>query len=207
MLLLMERTTLDLACSKIETTRSKRLFAEVTFMILFFVFFHQFSLGLNQAHLVDELESVRDQDQRFISGVDRLQYKHYQTGEVHYSCKWRPQGDRLRPSMAFALRAAAPSKNAILHFCRTPGFFIPADWKVISQVKSGRSLGKNGVPKGIRTPVIAVKGRCPRPLDDGDLKQGSGRSRFRIAPTQFRLVEVSGIEPLTSCMPCKRSPS
>ncbi len=27
-----------------------------------------------------------------------------------------------------------------------------------------------GVPKGIRTPVTAVKGRCPRPLDDGDTK-------------------------------------
>ncbi len=26
----------------------------------------------------------------------------------------------------------------------------------------------SGVPKGIRTPVTAVKGRCPRPLDDGD---------------------------------------
>jgi hypothetical protein len=25
-----------------------------------------------------------------------------------------------------------------------------------------------GVPKGIRTPVAAVKGQCPRPLDDGD---------------------------------------
>jgi hypothetical protein len=25
-----------------------------------------------------------------------------------------------------------------------------------------------GVPTGIRTPVAAVKGRCPRPLDDGD---------------------------------------
>ena len=25
------------------------------------------------------------------------------------------------------------------------------------------------VPKGIRTPVTAVKGRCPRPLDDGDV--------------------------------------
>jgi hypothetical protein len=25
-----------------------------------------------------------------------------------------------------------------------------------------------GVPRGIRTPVAAVKGRCPRPLDDGD---------------------------------------
>jgi hypothetical protein len=28
---------------------------------------------------------------------------------------------------------------------------------------------KTGVPKGIRTPVTAVKGRCPRPLDDGDV--------------------------------------
>ncbi len=25
-----------------------------------------------------------------------------------------------------------------------------------------------GVPRGIRTPVTAVKGQCPRPLDDGD---------------------------------------
>ncbi len=28
----------------------------------------------------------------------------------------------------------------------------------------------DGVPKGIRTPVTAVKGLCPRPLDDGDAK-------------------------------------
>src|SRR5574337_854373 len=40
--------------------------------------------------------------------------------------------------------------------------------------------GKTGVPTGIRTPVIAVKGRCPRPLDDGDIR---------------RLVELGGIEP------------
>jgi|WetSurMetagenome_2_1015567.scaffolds.fasta_scaffold11054_2 hypothetical protein len=51
---------------------------------------------------------------------------------------------------------------------------------------------KDGVPKGIRTPVIAVKGRCPRPLDDGD-----------GTPLQacYILVELSGIEPLTSTMP------
>ena len=55
-----------------------------------------------------------------------------------------------------------------------------------------------GVPTGIRTPVIAVKGRCPRPLDDGDCKP---------IYCENLLVEVSGIEPLTSCMPCKRSPS
>ena len=29
---------------------------------------------------------------------------------------------------------------------------------------------KDGVPKGSRTPVAAVKGRSPRPLDDGDYK-------------------------------------
>ena len=42
---------------------------------------------------------------------------------------------------------------------------------------NGRSVAKldDGVPKGIRTPVTAVKGRCPRPLDDGDAE-----SKLRI---------------------------
>ena len=38
---------------------------------------------------------------------------------------------------------------------------------------------KFGVPKGIRTPVTAVKGRCPRPLDDGDMITYIGASRDR----------------------------
>ena len=48
----------------------------------------------------------------------------------------------------------------------------------------------NGVPKGVRTPVAAVKGRSPRPLDDGDLRRfpinivdvdGGGARRDRTA--------------------------
>ena len=31
-------------------------------------------------------------------------------------------------------------------------------------------LNSNGVPKGSRTPVNDVRGRCPRPLDDGNLE-------------------------------------
>ena len=34
----------------------------------------------------------------------------------------------------------------------------------------------SGVPKGIRTPVTAVKGRCPRPLDDGDAENCNPRT-------------------------------
>ncbi len=33
---------------------------------------------------------------------------------------------------------------------------------------SSKTAHWHGVPTGIRTPVTAVKGRCPRPLDDGD---------------------------------------
>ncbi len=38
-----------------------------------------------------------------------------------------------------------------------------------------------GVPRGIRTPVTAVKGRCPRPLDDGDRSLFGGGKRTRTA--------------------------
>jgi hypothetical protein len=38
---------------------------------------------------------------------------------------------------------------------------------------------RDGVPTGIRTPVTAVKGRCPRPLDDGDCGSVGGGNRDR----------------------------
>ena len=37
-----------------------------------------------------------------------------------------------------------------------------------SMPKKAVSCCTIGVPDGIRTRVTAVKGRCPRPLDDGD---------------------------------------
>src|SRR5699024_12408600 len=45
-----------------------------------------------------------------------------------------------------------------------------------------------GVPKGIRTPVAAVKGRCPRPLDDGD---AGGARRDRTADLYNAIVALS----------------
>ena len=68
--------------------------------------------------------------------------------------------------------------------------YVPRSWKRLDEQKSlsgfkrsdlisnflvslvtGRRSDnalKVGVPKGSRTPVAAVKGRSPRPLDDGD---------------------------------------
>ena len=52
--------------------------------------------------------------------------------------------------------------------CRTPGgVLIPVDIKIKKATRLS-GLFDFGVPTGIRTPVTAVKGRCPRPLDDGD---------------------------------------
>ena len=45
-----------------------------------------------------------------------------------------------------------------------------------------------GVPTGIRTPVAAVKGRCPRPLDDGDI---GGARRDRTADLYNAIVALS----------------
>ncbi len=48
---------------------------------------------------------------------------------------------------------------------------------------SCKSIYYVGVPRGIRTPVTAVKGRCPRPLDDGDLGLFDGRHRSNAGLT------------------------
>jgi hypothetical protein len=62
---------------------------------------------------------------------------------------------------------------ALISFCVTFSLFSrnlhssPTIW--CKSEYGGPELLQNGVPKGIRTPVTAVKGQCPRPLDDGDL--------------------------------------
>ena len=70
-------------------------------------------------------------------------------------------------------RLAGPASNSALvpsaPNCRTLWFESGGD---AIQKKKATAMGGFfllcGVPTGIRTPVIAVKGRCPRPLDDGD---------------------------------------
>jgi hypothetical protein len=44
-------------------------------------------------------------------------------------------------------------------------------------------------PNGIRTRVTAVKGRCPRPLDDGDVLRLGNLTR-EYAGNQTRLLSV-----------------
>ena len=49
---------------------------------------------------------------------------------------------------------------------------VIAGVRYLSEIKM-----KYGVPWGSRTPVAAVKGRCPRPLDEGDGIGGARRDR------------------------------
>jgi hypothetical protein len=65
---------------------------------------------------------------------------------------------------------------------------------------------KNGVPKGIRTPVTAVKGQCPRPLDDGDLELYSSHFSFSVVATSLVFGPVLDVHFLASLIaPSKNS--
>ena len=49
-------------------------------------------------------------------------------------------------------------------------------------------------PKGIRIPVASVKGKCPRPLDDG--------GKLQILKL---IVGITGFEPVTFCSQSRRA--
>src|SRR5271170_869382 len=107
---------------------------------------------------------------------------------------WRKRRPTWLDSLT-ACHAMSPPTAADVQDRRRPypGHFRDTNCRLFIQL-----LDIIGVPKGIRTPVTAVKGRCPRPLDDGDLE---------LFSYIIHVVELGGIEPPTSCMPCKRSPS
>ena len=71
----------------------------------------------------------------------------------------------------------------------------------------GLSAESNGVPKGIRTPVAAVKGQCPRPLDDGDtvkpgleiFSQNGGARRDRTADLLHAMQALSQLSYGPTC--------
>ena len=76
---------------------------------------------------------------------------------------WVP-GRFCYPCLGFALACNGAGQSCAIRL-------IPAKYGL--QTKRPRLMAGPfcflfGVPKGIRTPVAAVKGQCPRPLDDGD---------------------------------------
>ena len=58
-----------------------------------------------------------------------------------------------------------------------------------------------GDPTGIRTPVTAVKGRCPRPLDDGVAR------RTRGCQTARRVSRADSTKPRPQRVPARNGPS
>ena len=82
---------------------------------------------------------------------------------VNAATVWPRRGgpEATYPAGAFPLGRHQPPRN----------FWNP--WKCVpDQLLTAvrRWVGETGVPNGIRTRVAAVKGRCPRPLDDRDVR-------------------------------------
>lgn len=59
---------------------------------------------------------------------------------------------------------------------------------------------KKNVPKGTRTPVTAVKGRCPGPLDDGDEMWLKGRLFKNKKRNPIKKMSREGFEPSTHAL-------
>ena len=59
------------------------------------------------------------------------------------------------------------------------------------------------------TPSVKALRLCQLPQGDalGHYRKGYKKSTTHSCAVLFLLVEITGIEPVTSCMPCKRSPS
>src|SRR5438094_8210000 len=74
------------------------------------------------------------------------------------------------------------SRRARIGGSVTGGSLPSAQWMLPQPQTPG-----TGVPNGIRTRVAAVKGRCPRPLDDGDACRNDGASA-RVARRRDTLV-------------------
>ena len=73
----------------------------------------------------------------------------------------------VRPARQI-LRVKAPRLRPLANFGSVTGFRQVIDTGTSDSVTDfaanvPKPLNSCGVPKGIRTPVIAVKGRCPRP--------------------------------------------
>ncbi len=66
--------------------------------------------------------------------------------------------------------------------------------KLLSKVEKVVELGSVlNAPKGIRIPVAGLKGRCPRPLDDGGTRGKYSRNKLGGQMT-FYILFIAGNE-------------
>ena len=85
---------------------------------------------------------------------------------LNIAFKWIAKIDKIWYLQAYdKFNAGAAIKYIV---CQMYLVFFSACTEDKKGLASLLSLCLCGVPRGVRTPVTAVKGRCPRPLDDGD---------------------------------------
>ena len=100
----------------------------------------------------------------------------------------------------YELDAAGAARNSVIGGLTMVAALCDMKRAGRKKARSNAGLFCSGVPKGIRTPVTAVKGRCPRPTR----RWGQCLKPFSHG---LNLVEPGGFEPPTSTLPVLRSPN
>ena len=95
------------------------------------------------------------------------------------------EGDRAVAPLGEALlgrTAASVQHGALLqkHKTQKPLWLLGFWWQ------------DNGTPKGIRIPAASVKGRCPRPLDDGGIASGDTVTKPSVTGKSVDALQVLG---------------
>src|SRR5437763_1718235 len=102
--------------------------------------------------------------------------------------RWAGSGNAGRQSFRTATASEEADRGDHQRPHRTSGSNATASTIEETRCGAGKKIRKDGgVPTEIRTLVTAVKGRCPGPLDDGDVGAPSTTTtdrcaRLRVAP-------------------------
>ena len=117
---------------------------------------------------LDRMIAVEGRTSISIDLADQLKRAGFPLGNEDAFCRDVAVG-LINGVRAIATLAADEVRELVDEYSPGLGSAFPI---LIREFRQAVQRSESGVPNGVRTRVAAVKGRCPRPLDDGDVLGG-----------------------------------